>query len=81
MVTGPRQAVPSATATHTRSRSLHSSHTAWVGRTGFRPASVALTTSMSWSVSTGQPRSSRSTDTWSAIGVDVASVSIQSGRA
>ena len=42
---------------------------------GLRPARYAVSTSRSWRLSIGQPRSSKSTGTCAAIGVDVASVS------
>ena len=41
----------------------------------------ALITSSSWRLSIGQPRSSKSTGTWAAIGVEVASVEMYSGGA
>ena len=41
---------------------------------GRRPCRKAVTTSSSWCLSIGQPRSSKSTGTWSAIAVEVASV-------
>ena len=44
-------------------------------------ARKAVITSSSWCLLIGQPRSSKSTGTWSAIGVEVASVAMYSGRA
>ena len=63
-------------------RRLHSTQTLWVGdaRAGGRAGS-ALITSSSWCLLIGQPRSSKSTGTWSAIGVEVASVEMYSGAA
>jgi len=51
------------------------------GRFGARPCRNAPTASRSWNLLIGQPRSSKSTLMWSAIAVEVASVSIYSGRA
>ena len=48
---------------------------------GRRPWRYAATTSSSWRLSIGQPRSSKSTATWSAIAVEVASVEMYSGEA
>src|SRR5215470_8978702 len=65
-VTGPRHPIPRATMTHEVPRSLQSWHTLCSG---------------SWPLSIGQPRSSKSTLTWSDTGVEVASVEMYSGRA
>ena len=62
-------------------RRLHSSHTLCPGIRGCLPASNADSSSSSWPLSIGQPRSSKSTRTWLAIGVEVASVAMYSGRA
>ena len=80
-VTGPRQGVPCATMTQTTPRRLHSVHTLVAGMPGRRPWRNAVTTSSSWRLSIGQPRSSKSTGTCAAIGVDVASVEMYSGEA
>ena len=48
---------------------------------GLRPASSAEISSTSWRLSIGQPRSSKSTSTWSATGVEVARVWMNSGLA
>ena len=40
-----------------------------------------MITSSSWYLLIGQPRSSKSTGTWAAIGVEVARVLMYSGRA
>ena len=71
-VTGPRHGVPWATITHVLPRRLHSSHTLCPGICGFRPTSSAVSSSRSWPLSMGQPRSSKSTGTWLAMGVEVA---------
>ncbi|GIU90303.1 MAG: hypothetical protein KatS3mg010_1402 [Acidimicrobiia bacterium] len=76
---GPRQGVPCATVTHTFPRSLHSTHTLWAGTSGARPLRNALITSSSCRPSIGQPRSSKSTGTCAAIGVEVSSVSMYDG--
>ncbi len=68
--------MPCATITQTLPRSLHSMQTLCPGVAGRRPCSNALTVSINWCFEIGQPRSSKSTGTWSAIGVEVASVSI-----
>ena len=79
-VTGPRHGVP-VTITQTLPRSLHSTQTLWAATLGLRPFRKALTTSSSWRLLGGQPRSSKSTGTWSAMAVEVASVSMYSGVA
>ena len=73
--------MPWATATHTVPRRLHSTHTLYDGIRGVRPWSAAASTSSSWCLSIGQPRSSKSTATWAEIGVDRASVARYSGWA
>jgi hypothetical protein len=44
--------------------------TLYVGMLGLRPARVALISSINWCLLMGHPRSSKSTGTCSAIGVD-----------
>ena len=78
-VTGPRQGVPCATATHTAPRRLHSTHTLYVGMRGWRPCTNAPTTSSNCPRSIGQPRSWKSTVTWAAIGVERSSVLMYPG--
>ena len=78
---GPRQGSPRETMTQTVPARLHSTQTASLGSCGRRPMAVAVSSSTSWPVSMGQPRSSASTWTWSATGVAVASVSTYSGVA
>ena len=56
-------------------------HTLVEGSRGRRALSSALTVSTSCALEIGHPRSSRSTGTWSAIGVDVSSVEMNSGEA
>ena len=80
-VTGPRQGTPRATATHTTPSALHSAQTLVDGTRGFRPTIRAVRISTSWPVSIGQPRSSKSTGTCSAIAVLVASVLMKAGEA
>ena len=67
------------TITQTVPRRLHSMQTLCAAIAGLRPARNAEITSMSWRLSIGQPRSSKSTGTWAEIGVEVASVLIYSG--
>ena len=73
--------MPWATVTQTLPRRLHSTQTLYAGIRGVRPCRNAASTSSSWRWSIGQPRSSKSTATWAAIGVEVASVSMYSGWA
>ena len=68
--------MPCVTATQTVPLDLHSTHTLQEGTCGFRPSRKAVSSSTSCPVSIGQPRSSKSTGTWSAMGVLVASVLI-----
>ena len=51
------------------------------GSTGFRPCRIAVTASSSCPLLMGHPAEPKSTATWSAIGVDVRSVSITCGDA
>ncbi len=62
-------------------RRLHSMQRLQVGMFGLRPASVAAISSSSWYLLIGQPRSSKSTGTCSATGVEVFSVEMKSGLA
>ena len=80
-VTGPRQGVPCATITQGTPARLHSTQTLWLSTFGRRPAMNAPTTSSSWCLLIGQPCSSKSTWTWSAIAVEVRSVEMYSGFA
>jgi hypothetical protein len=80
-VIGPRQGVPCATMTHDVPRSLQSWQTLCAGIWGLRPASSAVSSSRSWRLSIGQPRSSKSTVTWSDTGVEVARVEMYWGCA
>ena len=80
-VTGPRHGTPRATVMHVVPRALHSKHTLCPGRSGFRPASSAVSVFTSCRRSIGQPCSSRSTGTWSEAGVEVSNVDRYSGRA
>ena len=73
--------MPCATVTQTVPASLHSTHTLCPGTRGLRPSTSAVIRSMSCPRSIGQPRSSKSTGTWSAIEVLVASVSMKAGVA
>ena len=73
--------MPSATITQVSPRRLHSEQTLVSGISGLRPTRNADITSSSWCLSIGQPRSSKSTGTCAAIGVDVASVSMYCGLA
>jgi hypothetical protein len=66
---------------HTVALRLHSMHTLCVGILGLRPASVAVNNSMSWYLLMGHPRSSKSTGTCSAIGVESFRVLIHIGVA
>ena len=74
--------MPWATMTHTVPRRLHSMQTlcARIARACGRSGSAVITSS-SWCLLIGQPRSSKSTGTWSLIGVEVASVEMYSGEA
>ena len=65
-----------ATITHTLPRSLHSTHTLCVGVFGLRWCKKALMTSSSCCLLIGQPRNSKSTKTWAAIGVERSSVAM-----
>ena len=47
---------------------------------GLRPCRKALITSSSWCLLIGQPRSSKSTGTWSAMGVDLSQRLMYCGR-
>jgi hypothetical protein len=73
--------MPWETITQGMPRLLHSTQTEWVAMLGRRRCSIAETSSSSWRLLIGQPRSSKSTSTWSAIGVEVASVEMYSGLA
>src|SRR5208337_1145178 len=80
-VTGPRQATPCATAMQTLPLRLHSMQTLYAGTFGLRPASVAVISSINWCLLMGQPRSSKSTGTCSAMGVEKFSVLMNFGVA
>ena len=73
--------MPCATITHTLPRRLHSMHTLCDEIAGLRSLRKALITSSSCRLLMGQPCSSKSTCTWSEIGVEVASVDTYSGDA
>ena len=62
-------------------RSLHSTQTLWAGMLGLRPWRQAFSSSSNWPLSIGQPRNSKSTATWSAMGVDSSRVLMYSGWA
>src|ERR1700693_3225386 len=62
-------------------RSLHSTHPLVAGVFGLRAFRNAASTSTSWCLLIGQPCSSKSTLTCALIGVEVSSVSMNSGRA
>ena len=72
--------MPCATITHTLPRRLHSTQTLWAAMLRRRRCRIALSDLDQLRLSIGQPRSSKSTWTWSAIGVEVASVEMYSGR-
>src|ERR1039458_8121743 len=80
-VTGPRQAVPCATITHTVPRRLHSRQTLWARTRGRRRFRWALITSSSCCLLIGHPCNSKSTATLALIGVEVARVEMYSGVA
>ena len=75
-----RRAVRDHDAGRPAALALHADASSPARSAGARAGS-AVTTSSSWRLSIGQPRSSKSTGTWSAIGVDVASVEMYSGEA
>ena len=70
-----------ATATQTVPACLHSMHTLCPRTGGGSPFANAAITARSCRLSTGQPRSSKSTGTWSEMPVDVASVEMNWGCA
>src|ERR1022692_1614525 len=76
-------AAPRTTATQTLARRLHSRQTLYVGMLGLRPANMAPINSINWCLLMGQPRSSKSTGTCSATGVDIFSAlrRLRDGRA
>ena len=80
-VTGPRHGVPWATITQTVPRRLHSTQTLSSAIAGGGRAGTRVDHLEQLVLVIGQPRSSKSTGTWSAIGVEVASVQMYSGRA
>ena len=65
---------PRVTMTHTVWLRLHSRHTLSSSAGGTTPKSSARIAASTWRPLTGQPHSSRSTLTWRAMGVEVASV-------
>ncbi len=69
------------TSTQAVPRSLHSTQTLCAGVLGLRAFRNAASTSSNWCLLIGQPCSSKSTLTCALIGVEVASVSMKSGRA
>ena len=75
------QGVPCATMMQAVPRFLHSMQTLFGDTFGLRSFKNALMTSRSWCLLIGQPRSSKSTITCAAMGVDVSSVLMYSGLA